>query len=102
MNFFGQNRLQFLTTFLEIDAFSDDYYRGHSTHLRVIIGLQKFNIILYDNHVIKIYIFFIKKISRNKKIIFNILQYFFDLSCPLLWIYDNKHIIKNHLIKTRA
>ena len=32
--------------------------RGHSTHLRVIIGLQKFNIILYDNHVIKIYIFF--------------------------------------------
>ena len=67
--------------------------RGHSTHLRVIIGLQKFNIILYDNHVIKIYIFFLKKISRNKKIIFNILQYFFDLSCPLLWIYNNKHII---------
>ena len=26
MNFFGQNRLQFLTSFLEIDAFSDDYY----------------------------------------------------------------------------
>ena len=70
-----------------------NYIRGHSTHLRVIIGLQKFNIILYDNHVIKIYIFFIKKISRNKKIIFNILQYFFDLSCPLLWIYNNKHII---------
>ena len=41
----------------------------------------------------KIYIFFLKKISRNKKIIFNILQYFFDLSCPLLWIYNNKHII---------
>ena len=68
------------------------FMRGHSTHLRVIIGLQKFNIILYDNHVIKIYIFFIKKISRNKKIIFNILQYFFDLSCPLLWIYNNKHM----------
>ena len=26
MNFFGQNRLQFLTSFLEIDAFSEDYY----------------------------------------------------------------------------
>ena len=26
MNFFGQNRLQYLTGFLENDAFSDDLY----------------------------------------------------------------------------
>ena len=54
----GLNRLKDYSWFIYDNHHIYRLYRGHSTHLRVIIGLQKFNIILYDNHVIKIYIFF--------------------------------------------